>query len=138
MTGGLLLQVAAAIALTLVAVAVAHWLRAERRARLWLEQRVAERTSDLAEANRRLTSANRAKTEFLANMSHEIRTPLSAILGFADVLEDERLDRRERREAVRVIRRNSEHLLAILSNILDIAKIEAGKLRVEEIACSPR
>jgi signal transduction histidine kinase/HPt (histidine-containing phosphotransfer) domain-containing protein/ActR/RegA family two-component response regulator len=136
--GGLLLQVAGAIALTVVAAAVAHWLRAERRARLWLEQRVAERTSDLAEANRRLTSANRAKTDFLANMSHEIRTPLSAILGFADVLGDDRLDRRERREAVQVIRRNSEHLLAILSNILDIAKIEAGKLTVEEIACSPR
>ena len=74
-------------------------LRAQRRARLSLEQRVLERTRDLAEANATLTRTSRAKSEFLANMSHEIRTPLAAILGFADLLDRERAgDRRQARD----------------------------------------
>src|SRR5882724_776635 len=113
-------------------------LRTQRQTRMLLEQRVAERTRDLADANDRLTRASRAKTEFLASMSHEIRTPLAAIVGFADVLDDDRLDADERRKITGILRRNGEHLLAILSNILDIAKIEAGKLTIEEISCSPR
>ena len=122
----------------LAALMAIQGLRSQHRVRVSLEQRVEERTRDLAEANATLTRASRAKTEFLANMSHEIRTPLAAILGFADLLEGERLKRTERCEIARVIRRNGEHLLAILSDILDIAKIEAGKLTVEQIACSPR
>ena len=113
-------------------------LRAQRLARLSLEQRVLERTRDLAEANATLTRASRAKTEFLANTSHEIRTPLAAILGFADLLDRERLETNDRREIARIIRRNGEHLLAIVNDILDITKIEAGKLTVEAIACSPQ
>jgi len=113
-------------------------LRVQRRARLSLEQRVLERTRDLAEANATLTRASRAKTEFLANTSHEIRTPLAAILGFADLLDRENLETNDRREIARIIRRNGEHLLAIVNDILDITKIEAGKLTVEAIACSPR
>jgi signal transduction histidine kinase/CheY-like chemotaxis protein len=113
-------------------------LRAQRRARLSLEQRVLERTRDLAEANATLTRTSRAKTEFLANTSHEIRTPLAAILGFADLLDRERLETNDRREIARIIRRNGEHLLAIVNDILDITKIEAGKLTVEAIPCSPQ
>ena len=113
-------------------------LRVQRRARLSLEQRVLERTRDLAKANATLTRASRAKTEFLANTSHEIRTPLAAILGFADLLDRENLETNDRREIARIIRRNGEHLLAIVNDILDITKIEAGKLTVEAIACSPQ
>jgi signal transduction histidine kinase/CheY-like chemotaxis protein len=113
-------------------------LRVQRRARQSLEHWVLERTRDLADANVTLTRASRTKTEFLANTSHEIRTPLAAILGFADLLDRERLETNDRREIARIIRRNGEHLLAIVNDILDITKIEAGKLTVEAIACSPQ
>jgi signal transduction histidine kinase/ActR/RegA family two-component response regulator len=81
-------------------------------------------------------AANRAKSEFLANMSHEIRTPLNAILGYADILIDECHDHFPR-EFVHVIKRNGEGLLRIISDILDLSKIEADKIEVERIRFSP-
>jgi len=90
----------------------------------------------LAEARSAAEAANRAKSHFLANMSHEIRTPLTAVLGFAETLLEPGLSERDRHDAVRAIRSNSDHLLQIINDILDIARIEAGQLTVERLACS--
>ena len=94
-----------------------------------------------AEVSRReAQAATQAKSEFLATMSHEIRTPMTAILGFADeLLLDAESSQPEPRgaAALRTIKRNGEHLLRLLDDVLDAAKIESGRLSLELRACSP-
>jgi two-component system cell cycle sensor histidine kinase PleC len=95
---------------------------------------------ELVDAMRLAEAANHAKTEFLANMSHELRTPLNAIIGFSEVIANEMLGPAGNDRYVEYagdIRRSAEHLLEIINDVLDVAKIEAGRLELDETAVDP-
>ena len=104
-----------------------------------LEEEVAHRSRlnrDLQLQKDRAEAAARAKSAFLANMSHEIRTPMTAILGYVDLLCDPTESGIDRADCAETIRRNGRHLLAIINDILDLSKIEAGMLAIERIRTS--
>ena len=88
---------------------------------------------ELAEAQKRADEANRAKSQFLANMSHEIRSPMTSILGFAELLRD-LSDCPELIDAAETIQRNGNYLLELINDILDLSKIEAGKISLEHLS----
>ena len=141
---------------------VTQRLQAERtlaQYRAQLEQRVAERTLALSQANQRLEdeirqrrrieeelraatgaaeAANSAKSTFLANTSHEVRTPLTSILGYADLLRDPALTPDQRQEYLGVVTQNAEHLLALIDDLLDLSRAEMGQMRVTFSDRSPR
>ncbi len=104
-------------------------LQSERES---LEERVAERTRELKIARERADASNEAKSQFLAAMSHEIRTPMSGVMGFADMLLDSGL-RPENEEKVVRIKESTLALMTIINDILDISKMEAGKLEIENV-----
>jgi PAS domain S-box-containing protein len=82
-------------------------------------------------AREQAEQANRSKSDFLANMSHEIRTPLNSLTGFTELLKNENLSAETRKQYHHIIQRNSEHLLALIDDILDLSKVEAGQMRME-------
>ncbi|MCP4350718.1 MAG: response regulator [Desulfobacterales bacterium] len=109
-----------------------------------LDQCVRERTAQLSEANKHLEAANRdmkiakeaaeaanrTKTEFLSNMSHELRTPLNGILGFARILGENRELSSLQTQGLDIIKRSGEHLLTLINDILDLSKVDAGKMEI--------
>jgi signal transduction histidine kinase len=118
-------------------------LRAERQGlvsrlkdsnRYLMRQHAALRQADeeILQVNRQLEKSNRYKSEFLANMSHELRTPLNAILGFSEILLDVTMNLTggERTEFLRNIHSSGQHLLGLINDILDLAKVEAGKMEL--------
>ncbi|MBN1414990.1 MAG: response regulator [Bacteroidales bacterium] len=95
-----------------------------------LEQLVQERTVELEEALRKATEADNLKSAFLANMSHEIRTPMNAIVGFSGLLADPGITENDRKEFIKLISVNSESLLMLINDILDLSMIEANQMVV--------
>ncbi|MFP1633369.1 ATP-binding protein [Zhengella sp. ZM62] len=133
----------------LLALMLGYLIHGERRARLLLVsanlarenlEEARERSEKQAEQMRLLarkaTTASQAKSDFLAMMSHDIRTPLNAIIGLSDVMEREETDLGKRKQIATVLKA-SEGLLALINDILDLSRLEAGKLRLEPVAFSP-
>ncbi len=98
-----------------------------------LEDLVLERTAQLTVAKDQAEAANRAKSDFLASMSHELRTPLNAILGYAQILKHHENLTEAQRQQLEIMRGSGEHLLTLINDILDVGKIEAEKMEVEDV-----
>jgi signal transduction histidine kinase/ligand-binding sensor domain-containing protein/FixJ family two-component response regulator len=109
-------------------------IRSLRLAAHRLELQVDQRTRELRLARDAAETANRAKSTFLAHMSHELRTPLNAILGFSSLMRDGEASENQRKDLDR-INRSGEHLLGLINNVLDLAKVESGRTELHIEAC---
>lgn len=107
---------------------------AVRNATLFHELTLAKEKAEIAQ--QKAQASEETKSRFLANMSHEIRTPLTAIMGYSEALSEEGITDEERTNFVGYILRSGKHLLSMINDILDISKIEARKIEVENLACS--
>ncbi len=94
--------------------------------------------AEILDRSTRLEEATRVKMDFLANMSHELRTPMNAILGFSDLCRDPAMPSDDRMRHLEVVYQSSTHLLSVINDILDISKIEAGRLSVDLEPCDPK
>lgn len=99
------------------------------------ERQRREAVAQIEAARQKAVDADRAKTLFLANMSHEFRTPMAAVVGYGEMLLDPRVGADDRTALVQAINRNGRHLLALINEVLDLSKIEAGQLDLEQLAC---
>lgn len=128
----IILPTLAVFAFLAIALALAiYYLMKMKRLRdaLEIQSEELKRAKDIAER------ANNVKTTFIANMSHELRTPLNAIVGFANLLEEDDYEEEEKKQFCHVIKENSDMLLNLISDILDISKIESGKLPISPEEC---
>lgn len=125
-------------AVGLAAAGYGYRVRNLRRRTVELERQVTARTQELAESNQQIQTAkekaecaNRAKSIFLANMSHELRTPLNAVLGFSQLMHNDRHATEDQKRYLAIIGRSGEHLLSLINNVLEISKIESGRVELE-------
>ncbi|ACB75003.1 hybrid sensor histidine kinase/response regulator [Opitutus terrae] len=126
-----------------VVIVVGWRIRTLRRRGAELEAIVARRTAELQASNEQLAvardaaeAANRAKSTFLAHMSHELRTPLNGVLGYAQVLARDPAQPPAARERLQIIIQSGEHLLALINEVLDLARVEAGKMQLRPTTCA--
>ncbi len=116
-----------ALLLAVFAVIASLLLQNER-----INRQVARRTDELVVATRSAEAANRAKSIFLANMSHELRTPLNSVIGFSRLLANDPEVMKPKRQSLNIITRSGEHLLDLINNVLEISKIESGRVELEQ------
>lgn len=110
-----------------------HWrLGLTKKQRAVLEKEVINRTEELVEAKEAAEAANQAKSTFLASMSHELRTPLNAILGFSEMLGHDTESTQSQKEKLGIINRSGAHLLEMINDVLELSKIEAGRIELDE------
>ena len=124
-------RVAALAGVALVVTGGVRWrVRSLNRQNRWLADQVAERTAELALAKEQAEAASQAKSEFLANMSHELRTPLNGVLGYAQILQRYPDLDAVQRDGLRTIHTSGKHLLTLIDDVIDLARIERRRLEL--------